>query len=135
MAKVMIVEDDRDFMDSVCRVLQQNGHSTTPVYVTDGVIERLEKDPHDVLILDVMFPEEIAAGFHLAQDIRKHEDLEKLPILILSAINTKLPLGFVPKDIGPDRLPVQEFLEKPIDFDVLTAKVEKLAGAQPPSSQ
>ena len=98
MAKVMIVEDDPDFMDSVCRALTQKGHSTTPFYVMDGVIKRLQMDPHDVLILDVMFPEDISAGFRLAQDIRKHEDLEKLPILILSAINTQLPLGFGPKD-------------------------------------
>ena len=135
MAKVMVVEDDRDFMDSACRALGQKGHSITAGYDTDGVIDRLAEDPHDLLILDVMFPEDIAAGFHLARDIRRHEDLEKLPILILSAINTQLPLGFGPKDIGPDRLPVQEFLEKPIDLDVLTAKVEKLAGQQPVRDQ
>ena len=135
MAKVMIVEDDRDFVDSVCQVLTQKGHSTTVVYGTDGVIERLEKDPHDVLILDVMFPEDKAAGFHLAREIRRHEDLEKLPILILSAINTKFPLGFGPRDIDPDWLPVQDFLEKPIDFDVLAANVEKLSGPQPVGSQ
>ena len=135
MAKVMIVEDDRDFMDSVCRVLGQKGHSITAVYDTDGVIERLEEDPHDLLILDVMFPEDIAAGFHLARDIRRHEDLEKLSILILSAINTKFPLGLGPKDIDPAWMSVQDFLEKPIDFDVLAAKVEKLAGPQPVSSQ
>jgi len=127
MAKVMIVDDDRDFMDSVCRVLQHKGHGTTALYDTEGVIERLEREPHDVLVLDVMFPEDAAAGFRLAQDIRKHPDLTRLPVLILSAINTKFPMGFGPDDIDETWMPVQDFLEKPIDFDVLTAKVEKLA--------
>ena len=127
MAKVMIVDDDRDFMDSICRVLQRKGHSTTAFYDTEGVIDRLEQEPHDVLVLDVMFPEDAAAGFHLAQDIRKHRDLAQLPILILSAINTKFPMGFGPNDIDQTWMPVQDFLEKPIDFDVLVAKVEKLA--------
>jgi DNA-binding response OmpR family regulator len=115
MAKVMIVEDDKDFMDAVCRVLQQKGHSTTAVYDTDGVIERLEQEAHDVLVLDVMFPEDAAAGFHLAQEIRKHQDL------------TGFPMGFGPQDIDDAWMPVQDFLEKPIDFDVVTARVEKLA--------
>ena len=127
MANVMIVDDDRDFMDSICRVLQRKGHSTTAIYDTEGVIELLEQEPHDVLVLDVMFPEDAAAGFRLAQDIRKHRDLAGLPILILSAINTKFPMGFGPNDIDQTWMPVQDFLEKPIDFDVLAAKVEKLA--------
>ena len=131
MAKVMIVDDDRDFMDSVCRVLEHKGHSTTAIYDTEEVVERLEREPHDVLILDVMFPEDAGAGFQLAQDIRKHRDLARLPILILSGINTKFPMGFEPKDIDQIWMPVQDFLEKPIDFDVLLSRVEKLAGSQP----
>ena len=53
--------------------------------------------------------------------------LGRLPILILSAINTKFPMGFGPGDIDKTWMPVQDFLEKPIDFDVLLSKVEKLA--------
>ncbi len=127
MAKVMIVDDDQDFVDSISRLLKGKGHELTAVYDTEGVIEQLGRDPHDVLILDVMFPENAAAGFHLAQEIRKHESLNRLPILILSAINTKFPMGFGPGDIDDTWMPVQDFLEKPIDFDVLADKVETLA--------
>ena len=130
MAKVMIVDDDPDFVDSICRVLDRRGHTTTAVYDTDGVIERLTQNQYDVLILDVMFPENAAAGFHLAQEIRKHQDLTGLPILILSAINTRFPMGFGPQDIDEDWMPVQSFLEKPIDFDVLTTRIEKLTAGQ-----
>ncbi len=127
MAKIMIVDDDPDFVDSISRLLKSKGHELTTVYDTEGVIEQLEQNPHDVLILDVMFPENAAAGFHLAQEIRKHQSLSRLPILILSAINTKFPMGFGPGDIDDAWLPVQDFLEKPIDFDVLADKVEMLA--------
>ncbi len=127
MAKIMIVDDDPDFVDSISRLLQHKGHELTTVYETEGVVEQLERDSHDVLILDVMFPEDAAAGFHLAQEIRKHKSLRQLPILILSAINTKFPMGFGPGDIDDAWMPVQDFLEKPIDFDVLADKVETLA--------
>jgi len=127
MAKVMIVDDDPDFVDSISRLLKHKGHELTTAYDTEGVIEQLEQNPQDVLVLDVMFPENAAAGFHLAQEIRKHKSLNLLPILILSAINTKFPMGFGPGDIDDAWMPVQDFLEKPIDFDVLADKVETLA--------
>ena len=76
--------------------------------------------------LDVMFPENASAGFHLAQKIRGHERLARLPIVILSAVNTKFPLGFGPNDIDPAWMPVQDFVEKPVDLEVLASKVEKL---------
>ncbi len=50
--------------------------------------------------------------------------------MILSAINTKFPMGFGPQDIDESWMPVQDFLEKPIDFDVLTTRIEKLAAGQ-----
>ncbi len=121
-------------MDCISRVLNRRGHNVTAVYDTEGAIERLEQDPHDALILDVMFPESASAGFHLAQEIRKHQSLSRLPILILSAINTRFPMGFGPGDIDDAWMPVQDFLEKPIDFDVLAARVEKLISQQPAAS-
>lgn len=127
MAKIMIVDDDPDFVDSISRLLQHKGHKLTTAYDTEGIIKQLEQNPHDVLILDVMFPEDAAAGFRLAQEIRKHKSLNRLPILILSAINTKFPMGFGPGDIDDSWMPVQDFMEKPIDFDVLANKVEALA--------
>jgi FixJ family two-component response regulator len=36
-------------------------------------------------------------------------------------------MGFGPGDIDDAWMPVQDFLEKPIDFDVLADKVETLA--------
>ena len=123
----MIVDDDPDFVVSISRLLQHKGHELTTIYDTEGVIEQLEQDSHDVLILDVMFPEDAAAGFHLAQEIRKHTSLSRLSILILSAINTKFPMGFGPGDIDDAWMPVQAFLEKPSDFDVLADKVEPFA--------
>jgi hypothetical protein len=47
---------------------------------------------------------------------------------LLTAINARFPLGFGPNDIDSEWMPVTEFLEKPVDFDVLKDKVAKLLG-------
>lgn len=132
MGKVLLVDDDTDFTDAATVVLRKRGHEVSVLNDTRGAIEHLERERPDILVLDVMFPEDSTAGFDLARLIRQHESLERLPILILSAVNTRFPLGFGPGDIDDTWMPVQDFLEKPIDFDVLIQKVERLMKGEAP---
>jgi CheY-like chemotaxis protein len=129
MAYVLIVDDDEDFANTAATVLRKEGHIVQIELDTDDAAKRMENEPPDLAILDVMFPEDASAGFELARLMRhKSEKLKAIPILMLTAINTKFPLGFGPQDIDNDWLPVTDFLEKPVDFDVLRRKVAKLLG-------
>lgn len=128
MSRILIVDDDADFTDAAKRVLETDGHQVEVLAYAEKAMEALQHGPPECLILDVMFPEDATAGFDLAREIRRHDELGKLPILILSAVNTKFPLGFGPHDIDNHWLPVQDFLEKPVDFDVLRQKVRRLCG-------
>ena len=68
-----------------------------------------------------------SAGFELARTIRhENDELKHMPILMLTAVNVKFPLGFSSRDIDDTWLPVAEFVEKPVDFDVLRNKVSTL---------
>jgi len=126
MGRVLLIDDDIDFTDAATIVLEQKGYDVSVLNDTQGAIEFIEESRPDVLVLDVMFPQDTTAGFDLARQIRRHKELERLPILVLSAVNTRFPLGFGPGDIDEEWMPVQDFLEKPIDFDVLTEKIRRL---------
>jgi len=127
MAYILIVDDDEDFAQTTATVLRKEGHEVQIELDTDDAMQSMQKKTPDLAVLDVMFPEDISAGFELARFMRhESEHLKKIPILMLTAINTKFPLGFGPKDIDDDWLPVTEFLEKPVDFDILVNKVSKL---------
>jgi len=126
MSRILIVDDDSDFTDVTKRVLQTDGHEVQVLSYVEKAMEALETETPDCLILDVMFPEDATAGFDLAREIRRHEELSRLPVLILSAVNMKFPLGFGPHDIDNHWLPVQDFLEKPVDFDVLRQRIRRL---------
>ena len=93
---------------------------------TEGIVEKMKKKCPDLAILDVMFPEDNSAGFSLAREIKEQEQLKNVPLLMLTAVNQEYPLGFSKKDIDETWLPVSDFLEKPIDLDVLKKKVEEL---------
>jgi DNA-binding response OmpR family regulator len=131
MAYLLIVDDDEDFASTIATVLRNEGYEVQIELDIDNAVKSMENRPPDLAILDVMFPEDASAGFKLARLMRhEKEKLKDIPILMLTAINTKFPLGFGPKDIDNNWMPVTDFLEKPVDFDVLRDKVAKLLSAK-----
>jgi CheY-like chemotaxis protein len=85
----------------------------------------------DLIILDVMM-DTATAGFQFALDLHNAEPKSELypfratPIIMLTAIHTTTPLRFAP---DADYLPVETFLEKPVEPEVLLSKVRELIGA------
>lgn len=129
MAYVLIVDDDQDFAETIAIVIRNEGHDVQIKFDTESAFQSMQDKTPDLVVLDVMFPEDSSAGFELARIMRhENETLKMIPILMLTAINAKFPLGFGPKDIDSEWMPVTGFLEKPVDFDVLLDKVAKLLG-------
>ena len=127
MSYLMIVDDDEDFAAAAAKVLSNVGHEVRIELETTSVIQIMEERPPDLLILDVMFPQNESAGFELARTIRQEgSKLRKIPILMLTAVNTKFPLGFGPSDVDDHWLPIDDFVEKPVDLNVLRKRVAAL---------
>jgi CheY-like chemotaxis protein len=127
MAYVMVVDDDEDFGTIAATVLRDAGHEVDVETDPHSALQSMEKRPPDLAILDVIFPEDMSAGFELARAM--HCDpgkLKHVPILMLTAVSSMFPLGFGAHDIDNAALPVADFLEKPVDLDVLVDHVSAL---------
>lgn len=131
MSYLLIVDDDEDFATAVATVLRGKGHEVRMELDLSAAVRSMTERRPDLLLLDVMFPEDSTGGFELARSMRwRHETLKDVPILMLTAVNTRFPLGFSEKDIDDDWMPVTEFLEKPIDLDVLAERVNTILAGQ-----
>jgi CheY-like chemotaxis protein len=134
MAYLMIVDDDEDFARAAATVLSHAGHEVNIEPSPHRAVESIKARPPDLLVLDVMFPEDTSGGFELARSMREAGGSQsRIPILMVTAINQKFPLDFGSGDAGADWLPVADFLEKPVDLDVLRDKVASLLETASPA--
>ena len=130
MKKVYIVDDDRNIVESLTMVLESSDYEVKSQFNQENVVENTAEYAPDLLILDVMFPEDDGAGFEMARDLRSDDRTKHIPILMLSAVNEKgIYAGtFSNRDRDDAFLPVDEFVEKPINPSDLLEKLQKLSG-------
>jgi CheY-like chemotaxis protein len=132
MAKILIIDDDPDIVTSVRMVLEGAGHEVLEAENGKSGMKILEQESLDLIILDVMM-DTATEGFQLALQLRNPDPnsefakYSNIPILMLTAIHSTTPLRFEP-DI--DYLPVELFVDKPIDPDELLGKVEWVLGEE-----
>jgi len=128
MAKVLIIDNDEDIIQNLTVVLEKSGHSVHVKRDTERVTAEVAAVNPDVIILDVMFPEDPYAGFKAAREIKADPKLSAIPILVLSAVNQRAgqAFGFSESDLSPDFLPAQAFIEKPVEPKVLLERIESV---------
>lgn len=127
---IMIIDDDPTLLDTLEDALTNAGTTIFKHDSTTGAVSAMLEHRPDLLVLDVMFPENPAGGFDLAREIRKTPELADLPIILLTGINQELPGDLSREDIGDDWFPVQELLEKPVDLNLLRSRVTALLKAK-----
>jgi len=128
MAKILIVEDDPDMVMALRMPLEAEGYEVFTASSGEEGLEKVKEIVPDLIILDVMM-ETTTAGFQVSLQLRspdpnsEYAPYRDIPILILTAIHTTTSLRF-----GPDEayLPVDDFVDKPVDPDVLLEKVRTL---------
>jgi CheY-like chemotaxis protein len=129
MARITIIDDDLELAQDMSQILGGAGYQVSLRGDIDGALEELARDKPDLLILDVIFPENPAGGFDLARQIRRTAALRDLPVILLTSINQEFPMDFSAKDIDEDWMPVQDFLEKPAAPAALLSAIDKLLRA------
>ncbi len=118
---ILLVDDDLEFVEVNKMMLEEKEYSVfTAASAAECREKALEAEP-DLIVLDVMMETE-KAGFEAARWLREQEATSKTPIIMLTGVNQEYPFNF-----GPDKvwLPVDEFLEKPVEAERLLAEIEE----------
>lgn len=124
-AKIMVVDDDADIVSALQVVLESKGYSVTTASNKDEGMEKIRADKPDLAILDVMMTK-WQDGFEMAREIKKDPDLKDIPVMMLTGVEGQTGLEFKSAAGDPEWMPVEGFLDKPVEPDVLLSEVEKL---------
>src|SRR4030042_4783947 len=124
-SKILISDENIDFVAAIKQLLENKGYAVMAAYDPEEGDTKLKQERPDLIILDVMFGGEgKSKGFDYAQKIRHDKQFARLPILMLTAINSKNPLFHFSPDTDGEYLPVNSFLDKTVKSDELLRTLE-----------
>jgi CheY-like chemotaxis protein len=124
MAKILIIDDDKDFVDATKTLVEAKGYTAVTANCGADGFALAKKEKPDVILLDVMMTYD-SEGFDIARNLKKDDDTRGIPIIIITGVRKAkhLPFGFEPDE---DWLPVKEVLEKPVKPEMLIECVKKV---------
>ena len=114
-ATVLVVDDDKEIVGAIARLLEMEGHRVLKAYDGLQALETLTEEHVDLIILDVMMPN--MDGMSATMAIRRRQNL---PILLLSAKSEDAD-KIAGLSIGAD-----DYLTKPYNPMELSARVNAL---------
>jgi DNA-binding response OmpR family regulator len=144
--RVLVVDDDLNTVKFLTVALQENGYEAIGAHDGEEGLRALQEAKPDLIVLDVMMPKR--TGFTLFKRLKKDGAYKDIPVIMLTGIAAVVDESRETEDpddafFDPLRETVKKviqemreegtvrpemFLDKPIDPEVLVAKVRELIG-------
>lgn len=131
-AKILVVDDDPDFLDSARTMLESSSCRVAVAPGEDEALAEMEADRPDLLILDVIMAR-WDSGFQLLWRLKADERYEDIPVLMVTAVDAETGMDFArhvktgyraPDDEA--HLPVDDYLVKPVRTAELVGAVDRI---------
>jgi CheY-like chemotaxis protein len=122
---ILIVDDDVDLAAAMRNTLESESYSVALAENRPTGMEKAKSLKPRLIILDVMM-EGSQDGFEMARELKRDEILKDTPILMTTSIQSETGIEFKSVAGDPTWLPVDEFLNKPVEPELLLAEVKKL---------
>jgi len=111
--RILVVDDDKDIVNLVCDILEDEGFEMDKAYAGDTALQKIISKNYDLVILDIMLP-----GIDGVDICKRVRDKIETPIILLTAKDSRMDkvLGF---EFGAD-----DYITKPFDNYELIARVK-----------
>ena len=113
--RILIAEDDENLREGIAFSLSLDGFEIATASDVKETLERLKKEPLDLVLLDCNFPD--GSGFEVCREMR---DFCNVPVLMLTARDTEMD------EIRALEMGADDFMSKPFSLAVLKARIRNL---------
>lgn len=117
-SKVLVVDDSQESVDLLVYFLKPAGYEVLTAYDGATAIELVEKNPPDIILLDVMLPK--INGYEVCERLKKNRSTFHIPIIMITALK-ELKDKIRALEAGAD-----DFISKPFDNVELLTRVKSL---------
>jgi DNA-binding response OmpR family regulator len=118
MAKILLVDDDKDLIELIKIPLEIKGYQTLVVYDGQEGYQKACEEKPDLILLDLMLPK--MDGYRVCQKLKSDEKYKKIPVIMLTARTQDLE-RIMAKELGADA-----YFMKPFELKLLLAKIQEL---------
>lgn len=127
MGKILVVDDDPEFVEITRMILESNGYDVAVASDGKQGLKAMRQDRPDLVMLDVMMSS-VLDGLSVCREMRAEPDLKDIPVIMVSSIISSPHASLFPTD---EYLPIDTWISKPMDPDDLLKKVRRLLGKGP----
>ena len=117
MKKIMVVDNEPDIVDLTRTVLELGGYQVVPAYSGEECLRQLEKEPVDLVLLDIMMPG--MSGWDVFNRINKKSKQIKVAFMSVLEISDKRKQVLLDEGLA-------DYIMKPFDKETLLNRVDKI---------
>lgn len=124
MAKILVVDDDPDFVRLTRTILQSRDYEVVTATNGEKALATMRKDKPDVVLLDIMMAY-ILDGLDVGREMAEDPELKDIPVIMVTSLTGARAQAALPSD---EYIPVSDWVHKPIDPDDLLTRIENALG-------
>ncbi len=122
MARILVVDDDPDFVEATRLVLEKAGYEVLSAADGDAGLRMVRAEKPDLVILDVIM-KTVLDGLYVSQELANDPDCNPIPILMVTSIANSDYAALFPTD---EYIHIRGFISKPIAPAALLERVAAL---------
>ncbi|UCE06891.1 MAG: response regulator [bacterium] len=122
--KILLVDNDVDFVDLNKAVLENNGYEVITAFSGREGLDKVKVEQPDLIVLDLMM-EKHDTGFSFAKQIKADPLSKQIPILMLTSVADVTGFSFS-QQLDGYWMKTDDYAEKPIMPDELVKRVKSL---------
>lgn len=120
MTKILVVDDDPDFVNLTRRILQSKNYEVLTASDGEKALAAMRKKRPDLVLLDIMMAY-ILDGLDVSREMAEDAELKEIPVIMVTSLGSARTQISLPSD---EYIPVEDWIQKPIDPDQLLARIE-----------
>jgi DNA-binding response OmpR family regulator len=130
MAKIMIIDDNKDYLFSMETYLKKKGFEVNSAFDGQAAMDIINKEKPDLILLDVMM-ESLFSGFEIWRRLKSDAKLKKIPIICVSGMVDELKVRMDDATKDYEYFDPDAFFEKPVERESVLNKINELLNRSP----